>query len=80
MRLSDSKSSINRRMRCACACMISRNRPVASGSSRAGPRMVSMKPDSEVSGVLSSWLALATKSARIRSTRTIAVMSCRKAS
>ena len=34
-----------------------------------------MKPDSEASGVRSSWLALATKSARISSTRRSGVKS-----
>ena len=41
----------------------------------AGPCRVSMKPISVESGVLSSWLALATKSARICSVRFIAVRS-----
>ena len=45
------------------------------GSSRAGPCSVSMKPDSAASGVRSSWLALATKSARISSTRRSGVRS-----
>jgi hypothetical protein len=35
-----------------------------------------MKPDSEASGVRSSWLALATKSARISSTCLMRVRSC----
>ena len=48
--------------------MMPRNLVCAAGSSAAGPRSVSMKPIRLVSGVRSSWLALATKSARIRST------------
>ena len=40
--------------------------PRPAGSLRAGPSSVSMKPVSEASGVRSSWLALATKSARMR--------------
>ena len=40
--------------------------PSPRGSLRAGPSSVSMKPVSEASGVRSSWLALATKSARMR--------------
>jgi len=55
-------------MRCACSAMMPRKRAWAGGSSAAGPRSVSMKPIRLVSGVRSSWLALATKSARIRST------------
>ena len=62
-------------MRSACACMIGRKRSRAAGSSRAEPRSVSMKPDSAASGVRSSWLALATKSARISSTRRSGVRS-----
>ena len=58
-------------MRQACACMMPRNRSRAAGSSRAGPCRVSMKPVSAASGVRSSWLTLATKSARISSTRRI---------
>ena len=67
MRDSDSRSSIRRRMRSACWRMRPRNRVRAASSLRAAPCMVSMKPDSEASGVRSSWLALATKSARMRS-------------
>ena len=48
--------------------MMARKRRCAGGSSAAGPRSVSMKPIRLASGVRSSWLALATKSARIRST------------
>src|SRR5688500_14084906 len=62
-------SSISRAMRVACVCMMPRNRSRARASSLAGPCSVSMKPDSAASGVRSSWLALATKSARISSTR-----------
>ena len=75
MRDSDSRSSISRAMRCACSRMMPRNRSRASGSSRAGPCSVSMKPSSEASGVRSSWLALATKSARMRSMRQAEVRS-----
>ena len=39
------------------------------------PLQVSMKPDSAASGVRNSWLALATKSARISSTRRSGVWS-----
>ena len=66
---SDSKSSISRAIRIACVCMIPRKRSRALGSSLAGPCSVSMKPDSAANGVRNSWLALATKSARISSTR-----------
>ena len=55
--------------------MMPRKRSRAAGSSRAGPCSVSMKPVSAASGVRSSWLALATKSARISSTRRIGVRS-----
>ena len=48
--------------------MMPRKRCCAGGSSAAGPRSVSMKPISDASGVRSSWLTLATKSARMRST------------
>ena len=75
MRESDSRSSISRAMRVACACMIGRKRSRAAVSSRAEPCRVSMKPDSAASGVRSSWLALATKSARISSTRRSGVRS-----
>ena len=75
MRDSDSRSSISRAMRQACACMMPRKRSRAAGSSRAGPCSVSMKPVSAASGVRSSWLTLATKSARISSTRRIGVRS-----
>ena len=76
IRDSDSRSSISRAMRQACACMMPRKRSRAAGSSRAGPCSVSMKPVSAASGVRSSWLTLATKSARISSTRRIGVRSC----
>ena len=75
MRVSDNRSSISRRMRVACSDMIPRKRSCASGSSLAWPRSVSMKPVSDASGVRSSWLALATKSARICSTRCAFVRS-----
>ena len=57
--------------------MIARNRSRASASSRAGPRKVSIKPASVASGVRSSWLALAMKSARICSARFNSVTSCK---
>ena len=56
--------------------MMSRKRSRACASSRAWPRSVSMKPETAASGVRNSWLALATKSARICSARLIAVRSC----
>ena len=55
--------------------MMPRNRSRAAESSRAGPCNVSMNPLSAASGVRSSWLTLATKSARISSTRRIGVRS-----
>ena len=55
--------------------MMARKRARACASSRAVPCSVSMKPDSAASGVRSSWLALATKSARISSTRCSGVRS-----
>ena len=63
-------------MRSACSAMIPRKRSRAATSSRAGPRNVSMNPARPAIGVFSSWLALATKSARIRSARRSAVVSC----
>ena len=63
-----SRSSISRFIRAACSPMMPRKRCCAGGSSAAGPRSVSMKPISDASGVRSSWLTLATKSARMRST------------
>jgi hypothetical protein len=75
MRESESKSSISRAMRRACPSMMPRKRSRAEGSSRAGPCSVSMKPDNAASGVRSSWLALATKSTRICSTRRYGVRS-----
>ena len=75
MRDSDNRSSISRAMRSACASMMSRKRSRAAASSRAGPCSVSINPDSAASGVRNSWLALATKSARISSTRRSGVRS-----
>ena len=75
IRVSDNRSSISRRMRVACSDMIARKRSCASGSSFAWPLSVSMKPVSEANGVRNSWLALATKSARICSTRVAFVRS-----
>ena len=75
MRESDSRSSTRRAMRAASSAMISRNCSRAFGSCLAGPRRVSMKPWIEASGVLISWLALATKSERIRSIITCSVCS-----
>ena len=60
--------------------MMARKRSRAGASLRAEPCSVSMKPDSEASGVRSSWLALATKSARISSTRRSGVRSRRVSS
>ena len=54
-------------MRAASACMRGRNFSCAARSSAPGPRNVSIEPNSVDSGVFSSWLALATKSARMRS-------------
>ena len=48
--------------------MMTRNLSRAFASSRAEPCSVSMKPSIEASGVRNSWLALAMKSARKRST------------
>ena len=72
---SDNRSSISRAIRVACACMMPRNRSRALASSLAGPCSVSMKPDKAANGVRNSWLALATKSARISSTRRSGVWS-----
>ena len=69
IRESESRSSISRAMRVACDSIILRKRARAAGSSRAEPFNVSMKPEKAASGVRNSWLALATKSARISSTR-----------
>ena len=55
--------------------MISRKRSRACASSLAGPCSVSTKPLSEASGVRSSWLALATKSARMRASRSCSLRS-----
>ena len=75
IRESDSRSSTRRAIRRACSAMMARKRLRARGSSRAGPCRVSTKPSSDARGVRSSWLALATKSARIRSTRRDSVRS-----
>ena len=75
MRERESRSSTRRDIRLACSAMIERNRSRAALSSRAGPRSVSIKPNSVASGVRSSWLAFATKSCRMRSLRLVAVMS-----
>ena len=75
MRDRDIRSSTRRAMRSAWTPMMPRNRSRACSSSRAWPRRVSMKPDREASGVRSSWLALARKSARIRSLRRTSVSS-----
>ncbi len=55
--------------------MMARNLSRARGSSRAEPCSVSTKPSIEASGVRNSWLALAMKSARMRSTRRDSVKS-----
>ena len=75
MRDRDKRSSMSRVMRCAWPRMMSRKRSRAAASLRAGPCSVSMKPSSEASGVRSSWLALATKSARMLSSRRAEVRS-----
>ncbi len=62
-------------MRAAWLAMMARNFCRASGSSRAGPCSVSTKPRSDASGVRSSWLALAMKSARIWARRSCSVRS-----
>ncbi len=62
-------------MRLACVSMIARKRSRAGRVIAGGPRNVSTKPSSEASGVRSSWLALATKSTRIRSRFRVAVWS-----
>ena len=62
-------------MRPASTLMMSRNFSRASASSLAWPFKVSMKPETAASGVRSSWLALATKSARASSARLAAVRS-----
>ncbi len=62
-------------MRAAWPCMMARNFSRAAESSLAEPCSVSMKPSSAASGVRSSWLALAMKSARISSTRRNGVRS-----
>ena len=67
IRDNDKRSEINRLMRPACACITSKNCSRAFVSLRAGPRRVSIKPIMAAKGVRSSWLALAKKSARIRS-------------
>src|SRR5512132_3522879 len=76
---SDMRSSTSRAMRCASACITPRNRSRAAASSLAGPRSVSMKPISAASGDRNSWLALATKSARLCSAR-LALVSSRSTS
>jgi hypothetical protein len=75
IRDSESRSETSRVIRRASPSMISRKRRRAGSSSRAGPSSVSMNPDSEASGVRSSWLTLATKSARSLSAFRSAVTS-----
>ncbi len=62
-------------MRSACSLMTLRKRSRACASSFAAPCSVSTKPLSEASGVRSSWLALATKSARMRASRSCSLRS-----
>ena len=62
-------------MRCVWFCMICKKWSRAAASFLAGPRSVSTKPEIEASGVLSSWLALAMKSARMRSMRRASLWS-----
>ncbi len=66
---------MSRVMRAAWLAMMPRKRTRASGSSRAGPCSVSTKPRRDASGVRSSWLALATKSARIWASLSCSVRS-----
>ena len=67
-------------MRRPCSRMMARNFSRARASSRAGPCNVSTKPSSEARGVRNSWLALAMKSTRMRSTRRASVRSRRVSS
>ena len=62
-------------MRSACSLMTLRKRSRTWVSSLAAPCRVSTKPLSEASGVRSSWLALATKSARMRASRSCSLRS-----
>ena len=71
----DSRSSTRRDIRRTCSPMMPRKRSCAAGSLRAGPCRVSTKPSNDASGVRNSWLALATKSTRIRSMRRVSVVS-----
>ena len=75
IRDSDRRSAIRRLIRSDSPAMISRKRGHEPVSSLAGPRMVSIKPDSAVSGVRNSWLALARKSDRARAARCTGVRS-----
>ena len=70
-------SVIRRCMRSACSCIMPRNIACASGSSFACPRRVSIYPKTEAMGVLSSWDALAKKSARCVFVRSISVTSAK---
>ena len=62
-------------MRSAWLAISRRKRSRATASSRAGPCSVSTKARSEASGVRSSWLALAMKSARICTSLSCSVRS-----
>ena len=62
-------------MRRPCSRMMTRNLSRALASSCAEPCSVSMKPSIEASGVRNSWLALAMKSTRMRSSRRCSVRS-----
>src|SRR5690606_20810859 len=75
IRGSDKRSSISRAIRRVCECMICKNWSCAFASFLAGPRSVSIKPEIEASGVRNSWLALAIKSARMRSIRRASLWS-----
>ena len=66
---------MSRVMRSAWLAINRRKRSRATASSRAGPCSVSTKARKEASGVLSSWLALAMKSARICASLSCSVRS-----
>jgi len=76
----DSRSAMRRLIRSDSPAMMSRKRGHEPVSSFAGPRIVSIKPDRAVSGVRSSWLALARKSDRARAARRTGVRSSRTTS
>ena len=67
IRARESRSLTSDPRRRTLESILSRKRRLLSGSSRAPSSRVSTKPRIEVRGVLSSWLTLATKSLRTRS-------------